>query len=378
MTVGLGLALVWIVSWSLCLAPAQSPGPSQRGMGPSRAPQLEWDAPLECPDLPFVEDRVEAYLGRPLADEPEAHVAAHVRVHAAGFMLDLATDTRGVRDRQRLTHHDCVALVEIAASLAAISIDPLALGDVDPIRGLNPIRPPQVPLSIEVQAPIQAADSVAVLPPVPMVATPSPAPTPSEQPLLVELYADPDAVDVEPPEPDPNPRTRVSVGASAGLALGLFPNPAPEVHGSVGFSRGGARAAFRGELIGGAILAGRFRSADGLAGGDLLAWDLGLRPCGVPRWGIVELRVCGAIGAGQIRARGINVEPALTRAHPWVWLSPEMGVAVAVSNRVALFVDLGASFNVYRPRFSISNPDAEFMTPIVSGRGRFGVELRFL
>jgi hypothetical protein len=169
----------------------------------------------------------------------------------------------------------------------------------------------------------------------------------------------------------------MSIGASAGLALALFPNPAPEIHGNVGISRGGARAAFRGELHGGAILAGRFRSADGLARGELLAWDIGLRPCGVPRWGIVELRVCGAIGAGQIRARGVNVEPALQRAHPWLWVSPELGLSVAVSSRVALFVDLGANFNVLRPTFSVSNPDAAFVTPIASARGRFGVELRF-
>lgn len=184
--------------------------------------------------------------------------------------------------------------------------------------------------------------------------------------------------DMQRPEPNPGRRTRVSLGASAGLALALFPNPAPEVHGNVGISHGGARAAFRGELLGGAILGGQFRSADGVAGGDLLAWDIGLRPCGVPRWGIVELRVCGAVGAGQIRARGVNVEPALQRAHPWVWVSPELGLSVAVSNRVALFVDLGANFNVYRPTFSISNPDVEFVTPVVSARGRFGVELRFL
>jgi hypothetical protein len=129
--------------------------------------------------------------------------------------------------------------------------------------------------------------------------------------------------------------------------------------------------------LGGAVLAGRFRSADGLTGGDLLAWDLGIRPCGVPRWGIVELRVCAAIGAGQIRARGINVEPALQRAHPWLWVNPELGLAFALSDRWALFVDLGANLSVIRPTFSISNPDAQFVTPVASARGRFGVELRF-
>jgi hypothetical protein len=354
MMVGLGLAFASIVSF-----------------GP---PALQWDAPLECPDPRWVVDRVGAYLGRPLADAPDAYATAHVRVQAARFVLDLVTNAGGVRDRQQLEHHDCAALAEIAASLVAISIDPLALGmDVDSV-------PPAIPLSVEIQAPpnVEGAPSEPPTPPpAPPPAPPlRPALPPPEQPLLFELYADPDSGGV--PELEPGRRTRLSLGASAGLALGLFPNPAPEVQGTVGISHGGARAAFRGELLGGAILAGRFRSADGLTGGDLLAWHIAVRPCGVPRWGIVELRVCAAIGGGQIRARGINVEPALLRAHPWLWVNPEVGLAFEVSGRVALFVDLGANFNVYRPTFSTSNPDAEFVTPVASARGRFGVELRFL
>jgi hypothetical protein len=354
MMVGLGLAFASIVSF-----------------GP---PALQWDAPLECPDPRWVVDRVGAYLGRPLADAPDAYATAHVRVQAARFVLDLVTNAGGVRDRQQLEHHDCAALAEIAASLVAISIDPLALGmDVDSV-------PPAIPLSVEDAVVVSGPQVLAPAQPPPRTPprTPPPQPAlpPSEQPLLFELYADPDSDGV--PELDPGRRTRLSIGASAGLALGLFPNPAPEVQGTVGISHGGARAAFRGELLGGVILAGRFRSADGLTGGDLLAWHIAVRPCGVPRWGIVELRVCAALGGGQIRARGINVEPALQRAHPWLWVNPEVGLAFEVSGRVALFVDLGANFNVYRPTFSTSNPDAEFVTPVASARGRFGVELRFL
>jgi hypothetical protein len=367
MIVGLGLALASIVS-----------------IGPNDAPRrLEWDAPLECPDQRWAVDRVEAYLGRPLADETEVHVVVHVRAQAAGFVLDLATDAGGVRDRQQLVHHDCTALVEIAASLAAISIDPLASGlRMDPVRGPVPAWAPAPPLNNEARSASASNPAPASVSPPPIIAPPvAPAPPPalplSEQPLLLELYADPDFREGDRSQPNQPVRTQVSIGVSAGLALELFPNPAPEVHGNIGISRGGPRAAFRGELMGGAILAGRFRSADGLTGGNLLAWDIGLRPCGVPRWGIVELRVCAAIGAGQIRARGVNVEPALQRAHPWLWLSPELGLAFEVWGRWALFVDLGANFNVYRPTFSISNPDAEFVTPVASARGRFGVELRF-
>jgi hypothetical protein len=374
MIVGLGLALASIVSI----------GP------PETNPRLEWEAPLECPDQRWAADRVEAYLGRPLADETDVHVVLHVRAQAAGFVLDLATDAGGVRDRQQLVHHDCAALVEIAASLAAISIDPLAIGlRVDALGDPVPDWAPDHALRNDVARPATQTPTLPSVPdsppppvsspPVssPPVSSPLPGSPLSEQPLLVELYADPDFREADRDDPYPSPRTQVSIGASAGLALELFPNPAPEVHGNIAISRGRARTAFRAELVGGAILAGRFRSADGLAGGNLLAWDMGLRPCGVPRWGIVELRICAAVGAGQIRARGINVEPALLRAHPWLWVSPEVGLAFALSDRWALFVDLGANFNVYRPVFSISNPDAEFVTPVASARTRLGIELRF-
>jgi hypothetical protein len=360
MTVGLGLALASIVSLS-----------------PQDEPRLEWDAPLECPDQRWVEARVSAYLGYPFADAADVRVVAHARAQAAGFVLELTTDAGGVHERQQLSHHECLALVELAASLAAISIDPLAQGWE---------RPPELPVGLEVQRPPASTTSAPVV--VQRPASPEARPAPPEtQPLLLELHADPEYDEddetaeygeVDQRRPKSPARTQVSLGASAGLALELFPNPAPEVHGNLGFSRGGTRAAFRGELVGVAILAGRFRSEDGLAGGDLLAWDIALRPCGVPRWDFVELRICAAAGAGQIRARGVNVEPALQRAHPWVWVSPQLGVAVAVSRRVALVVDLGAHFSVYRPRFSISSPNAEFVTPVASARGQLGVEVRFL
>lgn len=365
MIVGLGLALASIVSIE----------PRDAG------PRLEWDAPLECPDQPWAADRIDAYLGRPLADEADVLVSVHVSAQAAGFVLDLATEAGGVEDRQQLVHHDCAALVEIAASLAAISIDPLASGGLRAgVRGAPlPDWAPSNARVDEVQRPATQFPTATATPapPTPAPLAPPPPAPPAEQPLLYELYADPDVRDVDRFEPNQPPRTRLSIGASAGLALELFPNPAPEVRGSVGVSHGGARAAFRGELLGGAILVGRFRSEDGQSGGDLLAWELGVRPCGVPRWGLVELRVCAVIGGGQIRARGINVEPTLRRAHPWLWLSSELGLAFALSDRWALFVDVGATFNLLRPTFSISNPDTAFETPIASARGRFGVELRF-
>ena len=109
----------------------------------------------------------------------------------------------------------------------------------------------------------------------------------------------------------------------------------------------------------------------------MVAWDLAARGCAVPRWGWFELRGCGSVGAGQIRARGIGVSQALVRAHPWVWIRAELGVAFAIGRRAALGLDLGPSFNLSRPNFSVASPDASYVTPIVSGQARAHVELRF-
>ena len=72
-----------------------------------------------------------------------------------------------------------------------------------------------------------------------------------------------------------------------------------------------------------------------LLGGDLIAWDLALRPCAVPRWGRVDLRTCASVGAGQLRGRGIGVVDPQQVAQPWVWAGADVGVAVALRRRDA-------------------------------------------
>lgn len=375
------------------------------GLGPSEADaeaRVTWEAPLECPGADSLEQRVDAYLGHALAGEALVLVSGRVRTSSAGFVLELMTEVGGVRDQQRLTHHDCAALVELAASLAAIAIDPLALAEVPVVPRPDTHRQqppaPATASGVAIQRPNAREPSKA--PPTPAelaelamleelaglaepVKPPEPAklakpPEPAEVPPLFELYpsSDADTHDDDRPATDTR-QTRALVLATGGVALNLFPNPAPQLRGGVGLQHGNSRVAFRTQVDAGATLAGRFRSADDSAGGDLLAWDIAIRPCGVPSWGIVELRVCAAFGAGQIRARGVGVADALRRAHPWLWLAAEAGVAVEVGSNVALVLDLGVDFNLLRPNFNISDPSVSYLTPIVSGHGRLGVELRF-
>ncbi|KIG19663.1 hypothetical protein DB30_00172 [Enhygromyxa salina] len=366
-------------------------------LGPTSADagaRIAWEAPLECPTASSLERRVSAYLGRAMTSSPSATSIVVVgRVHASrgGFVLELTTAIDGVRDQQQLSHHDCASLLELAASLAAIAIDPLAITErrlisEPPIRVMEiqrprPAAPPHAapaPHELDELATLAELAQPTIAPstnPAPII---NPAPPavldPTESVTEFELYASEDTVDHGDEQPQP---TRALVSAVGGLALNLFPNPAPQLRGGVGLQHGNHRVAFRALLDAGVTLAGQFRSANGSVGGDLLAWDIAVHPCGVPRWGIVELRACAAFGAGQIRARGVGVAEPLRRTHPWLWLAAEAGLAVELGRTVALVVDFGANFNVLRPNFSTAAPDASYLTPVVSGRAGLGVELRF-
>lgn len=345
------------------------------------------EAPLECPDGRWMADRVEAYLG-PAHREAGlggVEIAIDGRIWRQGpmFELELVTVVDGAREHHRLHHHDCAALIELGASLAAISIDPLVM-----LEPRSPtLAPAMVPVELAAISSRTPGDEV-VVDDVPEVAdAPAPITGPVEErppiepiePLAVELYADPNSNGDLPREPFPpnEPGTRMLIEASGDVALNLFPNPAPSVRAGLGVDHTTRRVGVRAELVGEVLPSGRFRSADGAAGGDLLAWDLAVRPCAVPRWGIVDLRACGTLGAGQIRARGIGVDPSLRRSHPWVWAAVGLGLAFEVQTHVALVLDIDAQANLLRPSFSISSPDAGYVTPVVTGRAGLGVELRF-
>jgi hypothetical protein len=349
---------------------------------PESGRPLVWDAPLECPGADWLATRVEAYLGRPLTaaelDELDARgLGGRVAVGADG-RFEVVLEIGDAVARHRIRDHDCRRLADLAASLLAIAIDPLALGGaVVPIEQAEPaITVPRLQTP-EVVPPSVPAESPRT----------EPGPEPSWE--LVPLGGSPEA---DRARESPPGRASGVVLADVGFAFGLFPNLAPEVHGGVGLGlRDPDRhVGVRVDLLGGAALAGRFRARDGRdVGGDLLAWDIGARPCVVPRWGLVDLRGCVSVGAGQLRGRGVGVQDPQTIAQPWIRTGVELGVAVALRRRssavprvgAALFVDLGAGLHALRPNLVILAPDGGadvgYVMPPGSVHGRVGFELRF-
>lgn len=322
---------------------------------PDAASTIAWEVPLACPDADWLATRVEAYLGRPLHDDELKHAtergfAGRVRAIEGGFELELVAGDSSTQ-RHHVADHDCQQLADVAASLLAIAIDPLALGPVVPLEHSEP----------------------------PILVPPLPANSVGRREAALALSLEP--VRVEDPAPnwelipisEPSPRDRIKPSAKAGLrglavaeaglALNLFPNPAPQVHAGLGLElhEPNARVAARIELLGGAALAGRFRANDGRElGGELLAWDLALRPCVIPRWGRFDVRACADVGAGQLRARGIGVQNPRWLAQGWLWAGGDLGLAMALQRRdaeprvgAALILDIGAGANVIRPNFVV-------------------------
>lgn len=378
---------------------------------PPESAWLEWEAPLACPDLRWVGGRVEAYLGRPLSSGERAdagrRLAGQVRARADG-RFELALRTGDPPDqRHRLADHDCRRLAELAASLVAIAIDPLALGEgvvpVVPVEQSEPSHPVAPPAPVLVQRPTsRQADPPPEPEPPPKPDEPKPEPKPpaDEAPVAWELRVATEADERDRPRLGSG-RLRAVALADVGVALGVLPRVAPLAHGGLGLERAGVEArrgsgaqlGLRVELEGGVALAGQFRAPTTTEiGGDLLGWDILLRPCLVPRWGRVDLRACASVGAGQLRGRGVGVQDPQREAQPWVWAGAELGLAGALQRRnpasgatrrvsAALVLDLGGGVNGLRPSFVVLGqsgaPLASYVVPLAWARGRLGVELRF-
>jgi hypothetical protein len=349
--------------------PVQVPG--KRGRPPTLAlseaqalPQVE--LPLHCPSHAQAERAIGHYLGRPLAhDDPRT--AMQIVETRGGYRLEL--DTPG--GRHVLEGVDCGHLVELAASVAAVAIDPLAGLLPPPPSGLTErVEPEPLPGTDEPAIHIEAPRAVEL--PVPTL-----PPRPPESPTRA---ATPARDRGEPTRP--RPRARLVQGrasASGSLGLGLFPGPSPGIELGLGLARRAPsrRVGLQVELSGGADFAGRFRAADLEVGGNLLAGHGALRACATPAWRRIELRPCARVGAGVLQASGIGVERPLRVRQPWVFAGAELGLAVTLHPNVALVLELGAVGNLLRPHVWTREPDADYVMPAISGRSRLGLEVRF-
>jgi hypothetical protein len=324
-----------VVMLGLCATPAfaqeQAPVPTPQA-APGNHISLRWNAPNECPDDAQFVAAIEGLLGQRLSEAREQELAASVNVQASaeGFSAKLEFTTPQGTQERFLDHPECRRLMDAAALLAALAIDP------------ERVRARQ-------GAPDQGAPPAPASPPPPET---KPAPPPAH-----EACPPAQPARVLPPV---KPVRRVSLGLAAFAGGGILPGVnaglAPEVGARLDQTR--------------LRLVGRYwlpKSVD-IQGGplsiELSLVTVGLHGCVVPRRNQWSILGCLGFNLGDMSGSGQGVNHAHTRHALFGALEASV---LAVYSRVepAPFAGLGFSWAILRPPFgaSLAGIETEAFTP---------------
>ena len=314
-------------------------------------PSVSWEAPASCPDAAAVRARIEDLLRRPLVAD-EVRVEAVVRADDDGFVLDLRVRAGDVVDERELRAARCEALLDTAALVAAVMVDP----DVaDAVLVPEPEPEPELPPEPEPELPPE-------LPP-------EPEPLPELAPL-------PDGAPPEPTSPARLPAgPSLWLRARAGGEFGAVPG------GTGGFALalalGGPRV--RAELAG-QYWVGR----DARVLGAVARIHLGhvtARVCGLLPARPLAAALCSGLELGAMRGDA-TVPAPLTRSRIWLAAQAEVALRWKPRPRVALWIGAQPFVPLVFPRFELRDP-ASPATPVaihqptpVGIRGLVGIELR--
>lgn len=315
---------------------------------PSPGLALDWTAPPGCPDQAEVYARVVRRTGQEAADRASLTARATVREAGPGrwtLTLELTGATGG--GRRELSAPRCEELVEAAALVVAIAVDPraaLATGEVvvpappeltqgegskgQVVKDMSSREGPDGQVGKDMsdgpRAPPRPTDEVA-------------APV-AEEPARLEA-----------PAPAERPRSvRVGLRAAAGVSFArLLPRPSAAV--SLALSVSGKR--WRAEL--GGLYAPPVTGGDGVIGGLFQAGAVELRGCPVLRRGAVEVPLCVGlqIGAMQGRGRGTGLATTTTARSPWLAATAGAAVGWRPRGRVGLWLGADAIVALLRPSF---------------------------
>lgn len=320
----LGQGVVGIV-WALVSASAlAAPAPSRVA--------LRWNSPDECPDDAELVASVEGFLGQKLSEAREQELSASVNVVGSardGFAAKLLFKSRGGIEERSLEHPECRKLMEGAALLIALAIDPE-----------------------RVKARQHADNDQA----------PAPAPTlaPSPPPPVVSKPVDPALSAVAPRREEASPEPVTLAASSSDIApqlelfgfagSGALPSAGPGLGAAFGL-RGG-----RFELG----LAGQYWLARStlVQGGsnaeiELTLWTAAVRACAWPLRGAWSLRACIASGFGDLSGVGHDVENGEPRHALYSALSGDVSLRYGQGRLVPL-LGVAGGWALSRPAFGVT------------------------
>lgn len=300
---------------------------------------LRWDAPPACPDDAQVVGAVVALLGQPLAETREQQLAVSINVQegAGGFSAKLAfTSPQGTQERF-LEHPDCSKLMEGAALLAALAIDP------------ERVQARRAAVEAEAVAPAEKAAALPVEP-TPEPATASCPPVPPAR--------------VPPPM---QPTRRVSLGVSAFVGAAGLPGIRPGLAAELGarFDHFQVRVLARHWASGSSDI------QSGPLSVELSLATVGAHGCFVPRRDDWSLLGCLGLTLGDLSGSGQGLNHAHTR-HA-LFGAAEAGLVASYSRvQPAPFAGLSLSWGLVRPAFGASLEGVETETYRPSAFGLLG------
>lgn len=313
------------------------------------AAEVTWRAPPGCPTESAVRDRVSELLvgtagmaGAAVELQVEALADGRWRLHAV-----LRGPSGG--GERTLDADDCDALAEAAALLTAIAAQPSLAVTMPPpsLAGIVPLPP-----AAESEAP-SATDRV-----------PPPAVRPAQE-----------AAPVPPPPPTAKPRARWgSLALGSGVAVGVLATPMAVLRAAGGVRGRRWSAALTQTFWLPRDMPGAESSE---VGGRMWLWAAGLRGCGIPVEGRVEVDLCGAVEAGAVTGRGIGaLTQSLRQTSAWLALSGGPGLGVLLGARVRLTLGVDLLVVAARPHFAVIGGGEVCCSAWVGGRALLGVELR--
>ncbi|MCY1053459.1 hypothetical protein [Nannocystis sp. SCPEA4] len=327
---------------------------------------IVWQAPPGCPDRAALERAIAGRLGRVPTAQELALVGQIGRTSAGRYHLDLRLTVAGHTQTRALTTRQCAALVDAAALLSALALDPSAAA-VDPALPVELEPSPEPPLPDEPIEPDPPASQVA--PPV--------EPTPSARPEPVDAPEPPPpavVVDLAEPTPSPPPRRRPGgfLRLSGGFEVGALPRPTAGLDLATGVLWRRARLEFHGVYLGPQTEA---RGVNSVTVSLLAAGVQGCARLGRAR---VEFPLCGGFEMGGLRGEGRG-PGARTGTGFWTAARISAGVAWHFHRLLSLNFAAQGLLRLAAARFDLSDPDAPvrlFEPSPVSLRLLLGLEVR--
>ena len=297
---------------------------------------LRWNAPDACPDDSEAVRNVEGFLGQRLSESREQQLGVSVDVQgtAHGFSAKLVFASPRGAEQRNLEHPDCSKLMEAAALLVALAIDPERVqARQDTARASDDVLARDG----------KAAPEPATAAPEPPAAPPPAAPLP---PAFGPAPLRPKAL---------RSSLRPTMAMSAFAGRGPLPTLAPGFTGELGLRY----AWFRATAIG-CYWAPANAGIEGLPGSSvrLTLASAGARACGVRRAGAWAVGGCLGADLSQLSGSGEGVDNARTRSEAFASMSLGANLAY-VRTALAPLLGVELSRTLSRPRFGVLEGDRE-------------------